>query len=54
MYSIYNYVIVVSGDERSKNCVAGDWQGLREKEVGQVPKPRNEDNAELPLVNAIA
>jgi hypothetical protein len=53
MYSIYNYVIVVSGDERSKNFLAGDRQGLRE-EVGQVPEPRNEDNAEFPLVNSIA
>jgi hypothetical protein len=53
MYNVYNYVVVVSGDERSKNFVAGDWQGLRE-EVGQVPEPRNEDNAESPLVNAIA
>jgi hypothetical protein len=53
MYSIYNYVIVVSGDERSKNVVAGDGQGLRE-EVGQVSEPRNENDAELPLVNAIA
>ncbi len=53
MYSIYNYVVVVSGDEGSKNFVASDGQGLGE-EVGQVPKPKNEDDAELPLVNAIA
>jgi len=26
MYIIYNYVVVVSGDERSKNFVAGDGQ----------------------------
>ena len=38
MYSIYNYVIVVSSNERSKIFVAGAWQGLRE-EVGQVPEP---------------
>jgi hypothetical protein len=53
MYSIYNYVVVVSGNERSKNFVAGDGQGLGE-EVGQVMEPRNEDDAELPLVDAIA
>ncbi len=45
--------LVVSGDERSKNFVAGDGQGLGE-EIGQVPEPRNEDDAELPLVDAIA
>jgi hypothetical protein len=53
MYIIYNYVVVVSGDERSKNFVAGDGQGLGE-EVGQVTEPRSEDDAELPLVDAIA
>ncbi len=53
MYSIYNYVVVVSGNERSKNFVAGDGQRLGE-EVGKVVEPRNKDDAELPLVDAIA
>ncbi len=53
MYIIYNYVVVVSGDERSKNFVACDGQRLGE-EVGKVAEPRNEDDAELPLVDAIA
>ncbi len=51
MYIIYNYVVVVSGDERSKNFVVGDGQGLGE-EVGQVTEPRNVDDTELPLVDA--